>query len=447
MPIKTLKFKIQPDDYAWLNHAARETNEVWNFCNETSQTQAARRKLGENRPLLTGNDLCNLTSGQTEHTQYIGADTIQRVAREFPLKLQQAKDRAFEELAQEKDPEERAKIRRRIGRLMAGKLSWRASGGAHRAPGYVPFKAGSLTATDTGVKFAGRRFRVFELERLAALPEAEGARARPWRDGAFSQDAAGDWYLCLPVIEEVEQTPAKYEEAGIDLGLKYVGAASDGWKVPAPRFYREAEEKLARLQRPYGTDKANKKTRRSKKLTRLHRKVARQRRDFTNKASAKVVKRYEKIALGDVSIAFLGSGNRAKSARDAAVGMFKSQVLVKGLKAGRVVDVIDEKFTTMACGTCRALSGPKGASMLFVREWVCRDCGTWHDRDTNAAENILSRAKVLWIARSMEALNEPMAPVSGYRRVRGRSAPKGAMSRRQSRCGHEAASEARTVAR
>jgi putative transposase len=154
--------------------------------------------------------------------------------------------------------------------------------------------------------------------------------------GCFTQDAVGDWYLCLPVHQEVMATPAKYKEAGIDLGLETLAAASDSWKVHPPRFYREGQEKLAELQRPFGTDKKRKKTRRSKKLTRLHRKVARQRKDFTNKATSKVVKRYQNIGIGDVSVAFLGSGTRAKSARDAAVGAFKAQVLNKASRPAGV---------------------------------------------------------------------------------------------------------------
>jgi hypothetical protein len=289
--MRTLRLKVKPEAYAWLNAAAREVNAVWNFCNETSQKQASYWRQGAHRKLLTGFDLCALTAGYTEFTEYIGADTIQRVATEFPRKLEQAKDRAFEELAKERDPEERAKIRRRIGRLMSGKLRWRASGGPKRALGWLPFKAGNLTATDTGVKFAGQRFRVFECERLAELPAPERERGRPWRDGCFAQDAAGDWYLCLPVKVPEPVKLALPGTVGIDIGLTDIAADSDGWKVHAPQFYRKAQEKLAQLQRPKGTRKDRRRTRRSKRLTRAHRKVARQRRDFTHKASSKTVKR------------------------------------------------------------------------------------------------------------------------------------------------------------
>jgi hypothetical protein len=95
------------------------------------------------------------------------------------------------------------------------------------------------------VKFAGKRLRVFERERLAQLPQPDTsglksdstrAKMRPWREGCFAQDAVGDWYLCLPVLVEVQQQPAKKLEAGLDLGLKTLATASDRWKVEPPGF-------------------------------------------------------------------------------------------------------------------------------------------------------------------------------------------------------------------
>lgn len=156
----TLRLKVQPDDHAWLNEAAREVNAVWNFCNERSAEQYSRWKLGSNCKPLSGFDLCNLTAGQTEHCEYIGADTIQRACGEYALK------------------------RKAAGR---SRLKWRASGGPRRAPGWVPFKAASITLTDTGVKLTGKRLRVFEHDKLA-----EAAGAREWRQGP----AVARWLLC-----------------------------------------------------------------------------------------------------------------------------------------------------------------------------------------------------------------------------------------------------------
>ena len=121
--------------------------------------------------------------------------------------------------------------------------------------------------------------------------------------------------------------------------------------------------------------------------------------DFTHKVSAKCVKRYQKTVIGDVSRAKLAGTRMAKSVLDVAWGMFTMQVQYKGQKAGKCIEVVSEKFTTQACSSSGALKSPRGASRLVVRAWVCSECGAEHDRDVNAARNILlaglrSRASV-----------------------------------------------------
>jgi transposase len=104
----------------------------------------------------------------------------------------------------------------------------------------------------------------------------------------------------------------------------------------------------------------------------------------------------------------------AKSVLDVAWGMFTMQVQYKGQKAGRCIEVVSERFTTQACSGCGALTGPRGASGLVVRAWVCSECGAEHDRDVNAAKNILARAQVS-LARPAISPNDEGASVSGNR--------------------------------
>jgi transposase len=80
----------------------------------------------------------------------------------------------------------------------------------------------------------------------------------------------------------------------------------------------------------------------------------------------------------------------AKSVLDAGWGMLKTQLQYKGQQAGRSVIIVSERDTTRTCSSCRALTGPSGLDMLDVRTWVCSACGDTHDRDVNAARNILS---------------------------------------------------------
>jgi len=108
-----------------------------------------------------------------------------------------------------------------------------------------------------------------------------------------------------------------------------------------------------------------------------------------HKFSRTIVDRYEYIVVGDVSSTALTKTRMAKSVLDSGWGMLKRMLLYKGEHAGRSVVVVSERNTTRACSFCGALSGPTGKDMLAVRHWDCPECGAGHDRDENAARNIL----------------------------------------------------------
>jgi putative transposase len=334
---RTLRFKVRPETYGWLSAAAIEVNQVFNFCNESSLLAATRTDL--KRKWLTGFDLCHLTSGSARYFERIGADTIQRICVEYAQKRSAAKRR---------------------------RLRWRVSRGARRSLGWVPFKAASLKRKGRTVRFCGKTFRIFEAERLNDVN---------WGQGCFAQDAVGDWWLCLPV----EQRPAPEESVGIDLGLKDIAVTSDGERLEAGRFYRGLEDQIAQAQRRGHRRQAK----------RLHRKAARRRADALHKFSRRIVDQYETIVLGDVSSQKLVKTRMAKSVLDSGWSMLKRMLQYKGEHAGRFVEVVSERNTTRACSFCGALLGPKGKDGLVVRYWECSECGAEHDRDQNAARNIL----------------------------------------------------------
>jgi putative transposase len=337
---RCLRLKVRPEAHAWLNAAAVEVNQVWNWANETSE-KAVRRFAGP--PVwLTGFDLNRMSAGASKLFAHIGADTIQRVGREYATKRRAVK-----------------KVR----------LSWRKSGGSRRSLGWVPFRADNLRRKGNSIRFCGKAFRVFEVSSLDGIK---------WRDGQFAQDAVGDWWLCLPVQFSTDEAPAPREIVGIDLGLKDTATTSDGDRLAAGRYYRETEPKIAQAQR-----RGHK-----KQAKRLHRKAARQRMDTLQKFTTGIVRQYQNIIVGDVSSTRLAKTRMAKSVMDSGWGMLKQQLQYKGQWAGRAVEVVNEAYTTRACSSCGSLSGPSGLRQLVVREWQCGDCGALHDRDVNAARNI-----------------------------------------------------------
>lgn len=353
---RTLRLKVKAESYGWLNKAAVEVNQVFNWANATS-LDAADRNRRPRAKFLTGFDLCNLSAGATEHFERIGADSIQRICCEYAAKRRAAK---------------------RV------KLRWRVSSGARRSLGWVPFKAASLKRKGSSLRFCGKAFRVFERERLERVM---------WRDGCFAQDAVGDWFVCLPVRVQVERNIAPREAVGIDLGLKDIAVTSEGERLEAGRWTHGFATKLAQAQRRGHKRQAK----------RIHRKAARCRKDALHKCSRRMVDTYQNIVVGDVSSLALVKTRMAKSVLDAGWGMFKQMLQYKGEHAGRSVQVVSERNTSATCSSCGALSGPRGANGLAVRSWICSECGDSHDRDVNAARLILLRGEVSPSVRGNES--------------------------------------------
>ena len=339
--IRTLRLKVKPESYPWLNAAAIEVNQVWNFANEVSG-RAARPFAG--RPKwLSAYDLDKLTAGACQYFDHIGSDTIQRVNAEFATRRTQFK-----------------RIR----------LRWRINKGPRRSLGWVPFKAVQLRRRGKTLRFSGKSIRVFEKELL---------EDKTWKSGSFSQDSVGDWWLCLPVAHEPQVSVAPQEAVGLDLGLKDTVATSDGERLEAGHFYRRIEKRIAQAQRRGHKRQAK----------RLHRTAARRRKDALHKFSRRIINTYRTVFIGDVSSLRLVKTPMAKSVLDAGWGMLKAQLQYKGEYAGRNVLIVKERNTTRTCSNCWALTGPTGLDMLVVRTWVCSACGVTHDRDVNAAKNTL----------------------------------------------------------
>ena len=197
--------------------------------------------------------------------------------------------------------------------------------------------------------------------------------------GSFNQDSKGRWYLNV-CIEITTATHALPNRVGIDLGLKDLTTLSDGRKIETPRFYRKSEATLATTQR----------ARKTKRARTIHAKIANRRKDFMHKLSNQLTKEYGLIVIGDVSSSKLAQTRMAKSVLDAGWSDLKTKLSYKSIRNGGSCLEVSERMTTQTCSECGALpaSRPRGIAGLRIREWTC-ECGTSHDRDVNAARNIL----------------------------------------------------------
>lgn len=332
----TFKYRVKGTSAARrLNRMAVSVNQVWNYCGGIQNDSRRHNKRWPAFP-----ELARLTAGSSKALG-LHSDTVQDILKHWV----KARDAA----------------RRRP--------AWRASKGAKRALGWVPFQcARPLRVTGDGVRFLGQGYRVW-LSR--PIPD-------DIRSGSFSQDAAGNWYLNL--VCEVPDIPATGAgEIGIDLGLKDLATLSTGEKISNPRHVRKAAAALARAQRAGRKSLAR----------RIHRKVAAQRRDFLHKASTRIVRANALICVGDVNSAALARTRMAKSVLDAGWSALRAMLRYKAMRHGARFVEANERMSTQTCSCCRVVGGPRGTKDLRVRAWVCEGCGIVHDRDVNAAINIL----------------------------------------------------------
>lgn len=219
------------------------------------------------------------------------------------------------------------------------------------------------------------------------------------------KDSCGRYFLSFVVDTEPDSLPEVEAEAGLDLGLSAFAVLSDGSKIDSPRFLRRAEKKLKRLQRELSRKAKGSKNRAKArmKVARQHARVADRRRDFHHKASTQIIRDNQAVYVEDLAVSGLGRTRLAKSVHDAGWSAFVGMLEYKAALHGRTFAKVDRAFpSSQVCSACGFRDGPKP---LHVREWTCGECGTAHDRDHNAARNVLFEGRRIVAAGRVETLN------------------------------------------
>lgn len=331
----TYKFRLRDTCDAELRRQSRAVNFVWNYCNERQREAVAKQ-----RKWLGKYDLQRLTAGASKELD-IHAHTIQQVCRQY----------------------ERSRVQHGTPWLR-----WRSN---KKSLGWVPFNQGHVAYRNGSFWFRGREYKAWVSRQLH-----EG---QTFAAGSFNQDSQGRWYINLPVDVDFLQSVGS-DAIGIDLGVKELAAISDGSKIEHPAYYRRIEQRIAAAQR------ANKK----KRVKKLHAKAKAQRSDFLHKQSTALVRQHGAIFVGNVKPSAIAKTGMSKSSLDAGWAMFKQQLQYKAIRHGVLFAEVNEAWSTQTCSSCGSVEGPKGVAGLGIRRWTC-SCGAEHDRDINAAQNIVRR--------------------------------------------------------
>jgi IS605 OrfB family transposase len=251
---------------------------------------------------------------------------------------------------------------------------------------------------------ANSRFRVLPNGRLR-LPKVGEVRIRWSRplpadpsSVTVTLDRAGRYHASFVVKVAGVSLPAVESAVGIDLGLTTFAALSTGEKVVNPRWLRQRERALRRSQRNMSRKQNGSRNQEKarRRLARQHAKAADARRDFHHQLSTRLIRENQAVYVETLNIAALGRSALAKSLADAGWSQFTRMLVYKASMAGRTIIKVDRWHpSSQLCSSCGGRTGPVGLSDLRVRTWTCEGCGIAHDRDVNAARNILAAGQAV----------------------------------------------------
>ncbi|GEC06289.1 transposase [Streptomyces spinoverrucosus] len=264
---------------------------------------------------------------------------------------------------------------------------------------YPRFKVKKKSRASAEYTSSAFRFRDGSLTLAKMADPLNIVWSRPLPEGAspstvtVSRDCAGRWFVSL-LCEDASVKPLAATDTalGIDVGLDHLLTLSTGEKIANPRHERRDRERLAKAQRELSRkargDGANRRKARQK-VAEIHARITDRRRDVLHKLTTRLVRENQTLVIEDLTVrAMVKNRSLARAISDAAWSQFRSMLEYKAHWYGREVVAVDRFFpSSKLCSHCGTL---QPEMPLSVRTWTCDSCGTAHDRDVNAAKNLLA---------------------------------------------------------
>src|SRR5713101_6515604 len=255
-------------------------------------------------------------------------------------------------------------------------------------------KQGAQTAeyTTSAFKWNGKHLT---LARMDMPLDIHWSRALP--DGCkptkvtVHKDTANRYFVSLLVEEDITHLPPVEQEVGLDLGLKSMVILSTGETVGNPKFFAQDEKQLAKAQRRHARKQKGSKNKDHARRTvaRIHARISDRRRDYQHKLSTRIIRENQTICVESLAVKNMVKNHcLAKAISDVGWGEFVRQLEYKSQWYGRTLSKIDRWYPSSK--TCHECKHVVEDLPLDVREWVCPECGVWHDRDSNASLDILA---------------------------------------------------------
>ncbi|MFF3084772.1 RNA-guided endonuclease InsQ/TnpB family protein [Streptomyces nojiriensis] len=246
--------------------------------------------------------------------------------------------------------------------------------------------------TRSGFRYAEGRVQLAKMDEPLDI-----VWSRPLPEGVapstitVSCDSAGRWYVSLLCEDTAAPMPATTNAVGIDAGLTALLTLSTGEKISNPRHERKDRERVTRAQRALSRKEkgSSNRIKARTRVARIHARIADRRRDFLHQLTTRLVRENQTLVIEDLTVAnMLRNHKLARSISDAAWRELRSMLEYKTAWYGRELIVVDRWFpSSRLCSACGVIAD---AMPLSVREWTCESCGTAHDRDGNAAVNLLA---------------------------------------------------------